>query len=46
MNIRFAYLVMDIYFQNGKSYYEDAGEIFVLDEMNFYVKTVKISDGG
>lgn len=46
MNIRFAYLVMDIYFQNVKSYYEDDGEIFVLDEMNFYVKTVKISDGG
>lgn len=42
MNIRHAHIVMDIYFQNGKSYYEDDGEIFVLDETNLYDKIVRM----
>lgn len=41
MNIRHCQPVMDIYFQNGKSYYETDNEINVLDETNLYDKTVK-----
>ncbi|WP_028041812.1 hypothetical protein [Candidatus Stoquefichus massiliensis] len=41
MNIRNCQSVLDIYFENGNSYYEDAADIVRIDENNLYAKVIK-----